>query len=671
MYIKYAGIVLSDLLHVITHETSLLPTRENVSIDIFSRQGQIYNGFKYGTREIKITFLVRPENPYEYSQYVNDIAAAFDVDAPSRLYLGDESKYYYAVPDGDIELSEIATGVGKGEVTFICHDPMAYSDEYKMFTGTNRITVSNEGTTESYPIIKTNITKPCAFVQVSDEYSSKSVLVGKYPMAGNDTANEKTVNLQENCETTSDWLAAGNVVDSDRLVEGAITINSGGYGIKANNFGSTTNQKWHGPAYRRNIGSNLTDFEVVATFEHDSKGKNVSNAANTPNSTTTNGVMYQVTPSSGLNIRAGRGTNHKVLTTMPKGTKISVTDISGGWGKVTYNSKTGYCSMQYLKQINTSNTSYTHKTTANLNLRSTRSTSGKIILTIPKGTSIKATDIKSGWAAVTYNGKSGYVSTKYLSAVKAIKGADIQVYDIQRSEETADDKLGMIELYGFDSNNQKLFKLSLRDANFYYEYTHPEVQIGNNIVLKDNDSVPAPKTHTEKNDKGENVTITDLSGKFGKWNEFYGNIKIKRETVNGKQQWYCEVNKIVNGAVTATLKSSNLVADNYPKGSLNHVVLYIGAYQDKPTVDMTLTHLQIKSLNKPATEKVNVNIFREGDELVIDCRENKVLLNNEPYMQHVDIGSSFFTVPVGDTNYRIISDDNEITSSVTLTERWL
>ena len=670
MYIKYAGIVLSDLLHVITHETSLLPTRENVSIDIFSRQGQIYNGFKYGTREIKITFLVRPENPYEYSQYVNDIAAAFDVDAPSRLYLGDESKYYYAVPDGDIELSEIATGVGKGEVTFICHDPMAYSDEYKMFTGTNRITVTNEGTTETYPIIKTNITKPCAFVQVSDEYSSKSVLVGKYPMAGNNTANEKTVNLQENCESTSNWLSAGNVVDSDRLVEGGITINSGGYGVKANNFGNTTNQKWHGPAFRRNIGSNLTDFEVVATFEHDSKGKNVSNAANTPNSTTTNGVMYQVTPNEGLNVRNGRGTNHKVLTTMPKGTKVSVTEISGGWGKVTYNSKTGYCSMQYLKQINTSSTSYTHKTTANLNLRSTRSTSGKIILTIPKGKSITVSDIKSGWGKTTYNGKTGYVSTKYLSAVKAIKGADIQVYDT-RNTDTADDKLGVIELYGFDSNNQKLFKMSLTDANFYYEYTHPEVQIGNNIVLKDNDSVPAPKTKTEKNDKGEDVKVNDLSGKFGKWNEFYGNIKIKRETVNGKQQWYCEVNKIVNGAVTATLKSSNLVADNYPKGSLNHVVLYIGAYQDKPTVDMTLTHLQIKSLNKPATEKVNVNIFREGDELVIDCRENKVLLNNEPYMQHVDIGSSFFTVPVGDTNYRIISDDNEITSSVTLTERWL
>lgn len=667
MYVKYAGIILSDLFHVITHETSLLPSRENVSIDIFSRQGQIYNGFKYGTRKIKITFLVRPENPYEYSQYVNDIAAAFDVDAPSRLYLGDESKYYYAVPDGDIELSEIATGVGKGEVTFICHDPMAYSDEYKMFTGTNRITVTNEGTTETYPIIKTNITKPCAFVQVSDEYSSKSVLVGKYPMAGNDTANEKTVNLQENCETTSDWLAAGNVVDSDRLVEGAITINSGGYAIKASNFGTTNNQKWHGPAFRRNIGSNLTDFEVVATFEHDSKGKNVSNAANTPNSTTTNGVMYQVTPSSGLNVRAGRGTNHKVLTTMPKGTKISVTDISGGWGKVTYNSKTGYSSMQYLKQVNTSSSSNTHRTTANLNLRSTRSTSGKILLTIPNGTAVKATDIKNGWAAVTYNGKSGYCSTKYLTAVKATRNDDIQMYD---SSETADDKLGMIELYGFDSNNQKLFKLSLRDANFYYEYTHPEVQIGNNIVLKDNDSVPAPKTHTEKNDKGENITVTDLSGKFGKWNEFYGNIRIKRETINGKQQWYCEVNKIVNGAVTATLKSSNLVADNYPKGSLNHVVLYIGAYQDKPTVDMTLTHLQIKSLNKITTEQ-NVNIFKAGDELIIDCKENKVLLNNEPYMQHVDIGSSFFNIPVGDTNYRIISDDNEITSSVTLTERWL
>lgn len=666
MYVKYAGIILSDLFDVRTCETSLLPTRENTSIDIFSKQGQIYNGFKYGTRKIKITFLVRPENPYEYTQHVNDIAAAFDVDAPSRLYLGDESKYYYAVADGEIELSEIAFGVGLGEVTLTCYDPMAYSDEYKMFTGTNRVTVSNEGTTETYPIIKANISKAASFVQVFDENSNKSVLVGKYPLAGNNTASEKTSNLEETCTETTNWLTAGNVVDSDRTVEGAISINSGGYGIKSSNFGTTTNQKWHGPAFRRNIGANISDFEVIATFEHDSKGKNVSNIVNTPASTPTNGVMYEVTPNDGLNVREGRGTNYKVLTTMPKGTKVSVTDISKSWGKVTYNNITGYCNVQYLKQSNTSS-SYTHKTTANLNLRSTRSTSSKILLTIPKGTSIKATDIKNGWAAVTYSGKSGYCKTSYLTAVKAIKNNDTQVY---ATLETADDKLGMIELYGFDSNNQKLFKLSLRDANFYYEYTHPEVQIGNNIVLKDTDTVPAPKTYVTKDDKGENITITDLSGKFGRWNEFYGNIRIKRETVNGKHQWYCEVNKIVNGTVTATLKSSNLVSDNYPKGSLNHVVLYIGAYQDKPTVDMTLTHLQIKTLNK-VTKEQNVNIFSPGDELIIDCRENKVLLNNEPYMQHVDIGSSFFNTLVGDTNYKIISDDNEITSSVTLTERWL
>lgn len=664
MYINYAGIILSDLLEVRSVEIPSLPDRENISINIPSRYGEIYNGFRYNTREITIDFLIKADNQIDYAQCVSDIANALDVNAPSRLYLNDTVRYFYAVHNGTLSINEIAANVGEGQIKFMCYDPMQYSDDYKMFTGTKTIDVVNNGTTETYPIIRTNITKPAAFVQVSDSDTGASVLIGSYPIAGNDTTQEKGDILTETCETTTDWLSAGNVVDSDRLVEGAITINSGGYGVKANNFGTTTNQKWHGPAVRRNIGSNIQDFEVIATFEHDSKGKNVSNAANTPPSTSSNGIKYEVTPKEGLNVREGRGTKYKVLTTMPKGTKVSVTEISGGWGKVTYNSKTGYSSMQYLKQV--TNTSATHKTTANLNLRSTRSTSGKILLTIPKGTSIKVTDIKSGWGAVTYNNKSGYVSTQYLSVLKTVARDDIQMY----SNETADDKLGIIELYGFDSNNQKLFKLSLKDVNSYYEYTHPEVQIGNNVVLKDNESVPAPKTHTEKNDKGENKTVTDLSGKFGKWNEFYGNIKIKRKTVNGKQQWYCEVNKIVNGKVTATLKSSNLVSGSYPKGSLNHVVLYMGAYQDKPTVEMTLTHLQIKSLNKIPTES-NVNIFKAGDELVIDCKENKVLLNDVPCMDYVDIGSSFFKIPVGNSTYRIISDDADITSSVTLTERWL
>lgn len=667
MYINYAGIILSDFLEVRSVEIPSLPARENISINIPSRYGEVYSDFRYNTREITLDFLVKANDQMEYSQHILDITNALDVNAPSRLYLNDTTKYFYAVPDGTLTINEIAAGVGEGQVKFICYDPMQYSDEYKIFEGTNNITVTNEGTTATYPVIRANFSKEAHFVQVTNEDTGQAILVGEWPDSERNSQSSKAIKISDNCEATTDWLPAGSVVDLDRTVEGAITINTGGYGIIASDFGTTTEQKWHGPAVRRNLGVNLTDFEVIATFEHDSKGKNASNSANTPSNS-----QYQTT--ANLNIRSGRGTSNKVIATMPKGTKVNITDISGGWGKVIYNSKTGYCSMQYMKLISDSPNS-THKVNtgskSSLNLRSSRSTSGKILLSIPNGTALKVTDIKSGWGKTSYKSKTGYVLMQYLTSIKSLDVDTVrQLSDTAKTTETADDKHGLIELYGFDSNNQKLFRLHLRDSQSFYEYTTPEVKIGNTTVLKDTNTVPKPKTKKVKDDKGKETIVNDLSGKFGRWNEFYGNIKIKRETVKGKQKWSCEVNKIKNGKVVETLKSSSLISDDYPKGDLNHLVLYIGAFQDKPTASMSLTHVSVNQLNSIAST-VNKKIFKNGDELEIDCSSNMVYLNNEPFMQHIDIGSEFFELSSGDTDIKIHTDDKEIFSTVTLTERWL
>lgn len=256
------------------------------------------------------------------------------------------------------------------------------------------------------------------------------------------------------------------------------------------------------------MGKNVRDFEVVGTFEFDSKGTNKSSSTNTPSNS-----KYKTT--ANLNLRSGRGTSYKILTTIPKNKEITVTEVSKGWGKITYNSKTGYSSMQYLKLISTG--SNTHKVSTGgptLRLRTSRSTSSKILLSIPNGTQLKVTDIKNGWGKTTYKSKTGYVYTKYLAAFKSVN----VLTDLPPSatNSTADDRQGLIELYGFDSNNNKLFKMSLRDPNLYYEYTYPEVEIGNQVVLKDNNKVPNPKKKTIKDDKGKTTTVKDLSGKFGK-----------------------------------------------------------------------------------------------------------------------------------------------------------
>lgn len=62
------------------------------------------------------------------------------------------------------------------------------------------------------------------------------------------------------------------------------------------------------------------------------------------------------------------------------------------------------------------------KTTANLNMRSGDSTTHSIILTIPEGTVVEyVATAPSGWFKVKYNGKTGFVSNKFIAVTPAPK----------------------------------------------------------------------------------------------------------------------------------------------------------------------------------------------------------------------------------------------------------
>lgn len=52
-----------------------------------------------------------------------------------------------------------------------------------------------------------------------------------------------------------------------------------------------------------------------------------------------------------LNLRTGPSTNDAVILTIPKGSPLIVTEITGGWGKVTYDGQTGYASLDYMVSV--------------------------------------------------------------------------------------------------------------------------------------------------------------------------------------------------------------------------------------------------------------------------------------------------------------------------------
>lgn len=150
-------------------------------------------------------------------------------------------------------------------------------------------------------------------------------------------------------------------------------------------------------------------------------------------------VQNTYTTTANLNMRTGAGTKYRRITTIPKGTKLTVKNYSGGWYQVTYGGRTGYVIDDYVKvtktslpatnpvtpapqpttpPVSTSGSVYT--VTGNLNMRSSDSVSGSVLMVIPKGAVVEyISTAPTGWYQVKYNGKTGFVSHKYVQVTGA------------------------------------------------------------------------------------------------------------------------------------------------------------------------------------------------------------------------------------------------------------
>lgn len=120
---------------------------------------------------------------------------------------------------------------------------------------------------------------------------------------------------------------------------------------------------------------------------------------------------------SALNLRASAGTDGKILAVMPQGTKVVVQSSSNGWSKVIYNGTEGYASADYLSAADSVSASFGTGTVtgSDVRMRSGASTSSSVIGTYGKGTQMTVTGVSGNWYAVNYNGKTGYVSSDFMS----------------------------------------------------------------------------------------------------------------------------------------------------------------------------------------------------------------------------------------------------------------
>lgn len=677
-YIKYNDIDLTDIVKVREVEIPSLPTMKHSSIDVFERDGGIYNGLSYKTREIRLTFIIQPEDPNDYDMYVNDVKRAFYTKEEAQLYCGDESLYIWCVPVDDLIITELGTGCAEAEVNLVSYDPYWYSTKQNAVNNNDakKFTVTNESDVPAYPIINVGFTKDTTFFQIRNRDTNETVLIGGVPEKENNTIKKNTRVFKDAMETTSGWVSTSAPIDANRSTGGTLSVTSDGKGLMCGNFGSSSDGAvWHGACYKKSIDTPVKDFKVRIRMKHNSTGKNGDPSHPYQNETTppisgSKKTYYKVTARSGLNLRKSASTSSTKLLTIPYGTKLTGT-VSKGWLKTTYNGKTGYCYAEYIKDV-TNDSTVTSKERNYVTMKSTaiRATASKKATnkkTIPAGTCIRCKydtkypttgkdDVKGKFfeLAKPYDGTKGYVLIENL-----VQANEYEV-DYEPEIETADDKTGVVELYGFSANNVQLFKLSMVDDNEFYEFTYPLIRKNGEDFLKDKTVAPEPKKVTTYNGDTKKVQSI-LSGRYGSWTGsdgkgFYGELYIER--INNK--WYAYVQKMKEGEPVKTIKSKTVTDKANQDEELSYIVIYIGTSGNTEKASgMAITDINVYTATKIEDNKeYNFQEFEAGDILTIDNSIPAVYLNDEERNDLIDVGSSFFPLEPGDNYIKVASDDD-------------
>ena len=86
---------------------------------------------------------------------------------------------------------------------------------------------------------------------------------------------------------------------------------------------------------------------------------------------------------------------------------------------------------------------------------------------------------------------------------------------------------------------------------------------------------------------------------------------------------------------------------------------------------MSLERLTVQSIPSIDTSTTNVQQFRRGDILEIDCGVPCVRLNGIERADLVDIGSRFFDLEVGRNIIKLVTDDTNTTFEIEYNKKYL
>lgn len=115
-----------------------------------------------------------------------------------------------------------------------------------------------------------------------------------------------------------------------------------------------------------------------------------------------------------VNFRKAPNTSASIIKKLSN-SKVSVLEKSSGWYKISFDGKTGWVIDDYIKVLSTNGSINAN----GVNFRKSPTTSGKLISSLKKGTSVEILDTLKDWHKVKIGSKVGYVTTRFVTATTA------------------------------------------------------------------------------------------------------------------------------------------------------------------------------------------------------------------------------------------------------------
>ncbi len=213
----------------------------------------------------------------------------------------------------------------------------------------------------------------------------------------------------------------GPTLEPNLVAAGA--INANGVNIRA---GAGTSSKSFGRLIKNTA---ISIYEKVGSWYHVrvtatgldgyvyAKYVNLTQLSNTSSTGTSSSAGY--INASGIMLRSGPDTRYNSLGKLARNTSVKVIGSFGGWYQIQVPSAKleGYTLAKYVTLTSTVKTdSTTGVVTGNLNLRAQASSSSasRVLLTMPKGSTVTIFSTSNGWCYVDYQGTKGYCSASYI-----------------------------------------------------------------------------------------------------------------------------------------------------------------------------------------------------------------------------------------------------------------